>query len=451
VLTQLTVLVAQPAGLVLRLGGPARLVTFIGGSWLAYAVGAYLIPRLPMRAAVLLIVLGGIALPLAAGFGPPRGSDDLYRYVWDGRVQAAGIDPYRYSPAAPELAHLREDFLWPESSNWCVTSDTTDPGTGRPLTPGCTLINRPAVHTIYPPVAQALFLVIHHVSPAGSRHHPMQLAMAAFAAATTVLLIVGLRSAGADPRRAVLWAWCPLVAVEAGSNAHVDAAAVFMTGLSLLVLSRARSRRPSAAGGVLFGLAIATKLTPALAAPALLRRRPLIVFAAAAGAVAAVYLPHVLAVGPAAIGYLPGYLTEEGYTNGSRFALLTVIVPKTWAGPLAVATLVLVAVLVARRTDPTRPWLAAATMTGAALLVATPNYPWYAMLLVLLVALGGRPDWLPLAVAGQLAQYATNLNLDATLAERIGYGAALAVVIAGALRRARATTGDRAVQPDDIR
>jgi Glycosyltransferase family 87 len=438
VLMLLTALVADPEGLVPDLDGSARLVLLVGGAWLAYAVGAWLIHKLPTRSAIVLIILGGVALPLVASFGPPRSSDDLYRYLWDGRVQAAGVDPYGYVPAAPELVNLRDDFLWPPDSNWCVTTGTTDPDSGRPLVPGCTLINRPTVHTIYPPVAQILFLAIHALSPPGSRHQPIQVAMAVFAIATTVLLVVGLRSAGADPRRAVLWAWCPLVAVEAGSNGHVDVAAVFATGLSLLVLARARSHRASAVGGVLFGLAIATKLTPALVAPALLRRRPLTTAASATAAVAAVYLPHLLAVGPAVIGYLPGYLTEEGYADGSRFALLALLMPHTWAAPLAIAILLVVAVMVARRTDPDRPWLAATTMTGVALLVATPSYSWYAMLLVLLVALGGRPEWLAVAVAGQLAQHATNLDLDPTLAQRIGYGVALAVVIVGTLYRARA-------------
>jgi len=446
-LTVLAVLVAQPADLAPTLDGPLRLVTFIGGSWLTYAIGAVLVHRLPLRFAVILIVLGGVALPLVAGFdggdqrgtfGPPRSSDDLYRYLWDGRVQAAGIDPYRYVPAAPELVEPRDEFLWPDTSNWCVAADTVDPDTGSPLVPGCSLINRPTVHTIYPPVAEALFLTVHGLSPPGSRHGPVQLVMAAFAAATTALLLLGLRSAGADPRLAVLWAWCPLVAVEAGSNAHVDVVSAFLTGLALLMLARARTRGASALGGVLFGLAVATKLTPALVAPAVPRRRPLIIASAAAGAVAVVYLPHVLAVGSGAIGYLPGYLSEEGYTNGSRFALLTLLVPSSWAGPVAVAILIAMAVWVARTADPDRPWLAATTMVGAALLVATPSYPWYAILLVLLVALGGRPEWLVVAFAAQLAQYSHNLDIDPGLGQRIGYGAALAVVLLGALVRRKA-------------
>ena len=50
---------------------------------------------------------------LALLFVEPYLSTDIYRYVWDGRVQAAGINPYRYMPIAPELAHLRDAAIFP--------------------------------------------------------------------------------------------------------------------------------------------------------------------------------------------------------------------------------------------------------------------------------------------------------------------------------------------------
>jgi hypothetical protein len=413
----LCVLVAQPDTVAPRLTGPLRAVVFVGAAWLLFAAGVWLVRHLRVRTATALILLGGALLPVAAAGAPPRSSDDMYRYVWDGRVQAAGIDPYRYVPAAPELAGLRDDFLWPRSARWCVPD-------------GCTLINRPTVHTIYPPVAQALFAAVH---PA--REKPLQLVMAGFALATTVLLLVGLRLTRADPRLAVLWAWCPTVAMEAGNNAHVDVAGAFLTGLALLVLARAGSRRASTIGGALLGLAIATKLTPLLVGPAVLRRRPVLVVAAAAAAVAVVYLPHVLAVGTQVIGYLPGYLTEEGYATGDRFAPLTLFLPTAWAAPVAVAILAAVALWTIRTSEPDRPWLAATTMTGTALLVTAPTYPWYAVLLVLLVALGGRVEWLAVAAAAYLAQYAPNVHLSPGSAQRIGYCAALAVIAVAALRR----------------
>src|ERR1044071_264245 len=88
--------------------------------WAAFAAGAWCVLGASSRRAVPLILLGGIAIQLAALSAPPRTSDDLYRYIWDGRVQVQGIDPYRYAPAAPQLAGLRDPFLWPASGPHCV-------------------------------------------------------------------------------------------------------------------------------------------------------------------------------------------------------------------------------------------------------------------------------------------------------------------------------------------
>ena len=82
-------------------------------AWAAFAAGAWLVLGVSPRRAVPVILLGGILVQLAAITAPSFGSDDLYRYVWDGRVQAAGIDPYRYVPAAPQLERLRDPSLWP--------------------------------------------------------------------------------------------------------------------------------------------------------------------------------------------------------------------------------------------------------------------------------------------------------------------------------------------------
>ena len=131
------------------------------------------------------------------------------------------------------------------------------------------------------------------------------------ALAVTGVLLAGLRKLGRDPRTAVLWAWCPTVAFEAGNDAHVDVLAAGLTVASLVVLARARTRGRAAVGGSLLGLAVATKLYPALVAPAIVRRRPVAVASAAVAAVAAVYLPHLLAVGGHVLGYLPGYLRRR--------------------------------------------------------------------------------------------------------------------------------------------
>ncbi|MFI5908497.1 glycosyltransferase 87 family protein [Dactylosporangium sp. NPDC051541] len=385
-------------------------------SFAPFAGGAWLVARLDRRTALALVLLGGVLLPLTAAMSPPASSDDLYRYLWDGRVQLADVDPYRYPPAAPELAPLRDGPLWSPDAHWCLPDGA------------CTRINRPTVPTIYPPVAEGLFAAVAALAP-GVRG--LQLVMAMFAAAVGALLWRALAALGRDPRRAVLWAWCPMVALEAGNNAHVDVVAVGLAAVAVWLLARGRA----VPGGLAWGLAIATKLTPALLAPALLRRRPLAVGLAAVGAVAAVYLPHVLAVGPGVLGYLPGYLHEEGYTDGSRFALLSAVLPAALTTPAAAAIVAVAAVAVWWRADPDRPWRAAAAMVTVTLLVAAPAYPWYALLLVMLVAYGAPWEWLTVAAAAYLAQFAPDLGLATATAQRIGYGTALAVVAAGLAAR----------------
>jgi hypothetical protein len=376
-------------------------------------------------------------MPVAAAFGPPGGSDDVYRYIWDGRVQAAGVDPYAHPPASPELLFLRDPLLWPaRETAWCVDEGAAS-ADGEPLAPGCTLINRPAVPTNYPPAAQAYFRTVHALSPAGALARPFQLAGAAVAVAVTLLLYFSARSRNADPRPVILWAWCPAVALEAANNAHVDAVAVALTALALLLLRRPGPARVTAAGAGLLGLAIATKVTPVLVLPALARRRPVLVASIVIAVIVLGYLPHVLRVGPGVLGYLPGYLSEEGYASGERFALLTMLVPQQWASLVAMAVLAVVAVVVARSTDPDRPWLGAATMTGAALLVTTPGYAWYALLLVLLVGLGARTVWLGVVAAGYLVNYSGLLHVDGRIAQRLGYGLALAAVVAVVVRTRR--------------
>ena len=150
---------------------------------------------------------------------------------------------------------------------------------------------------------------------------------------------------------------------------------------------------------MLIGAAIATKLYPALVLPSMLRRRPLAVLGGAAGLVALSYVPHVLAVGTQVIGYLPGYLREEQYVSGGRLLLLGQLVPHPLDTLLGSLILGAVAGWAWRRSDPDRPEDSAVVVVGVAFLVTTPNYSWYAALLVALVALSGAIEWLPVAFA----------------------------------------------------
>ena len=419
-------------------------------AWAAFLVAAWLLRKVPRRTAVALILLGGIGLQAAAVSAPRAFSDDLYRYIWDGRVQAAGIDPYQYVPAASQLAGLRTEFLFHSGARYCVTSSYVTGHPAAQLAAGCTMINRPTVPTIYPPVAEAWFLAVHYLPGAGTSSIPIQAATGLVAVLVTVLLLIGLRRLGRDIRMAALWAWCPTVILEAGNSAHVDVIAVGITTAAILALATARTTRRTVLGGVLLGLAVATKLTPALAVPALLargdnpprpregvRRRWMTVAVAAGSAFTAVYVPHVLRVGSKVIGFLPGYLNQEGYTRGTRFGIIGLFVTSWLAIAVAALIMAALAFAVLQFSDPDRPWQGALVMTAGALAVATPHYQWYSLLLVMLVALDGRPEWLAFAAGGYYAAYPYMGRYTPPwgMVDAIAYGVPVAVVVAGWLIR----------------
>ncbi|RKT20089.1 uncharacterized protein DUF2029 [Streptomyces sp. 1114.5] len=392
-----------------------------------FAVAVLLLRRVPGRQVVPLVLAGGVAVAAVGLLAPPRSSDDAYRYVWDGRVQAAGISPYTHTPDDPALTRLRDPGLFPVGDG-CAGWDER-----RTVDGDCTRINRPAVHTIYPPVAQAWFVAVH---PVGGGVRGVQAGGAVLAVATTGLLL----TVGREKWRAALWGWFPGVTVWAVNDAHVDTLGALLTVAGLGCAARGRVLR----GGLLLGGAVAAKLLPALALPGALSglaaRRPtrndLLLVVSVLGTFALAYLPYVVASGTSVLGYLPGYLREEGYEQGhiDRFGLLRLLLPDPLLVWAAAAVLAVVVVRVLRRGDPQRPWSGALLVTGTALLLLAPSYPWYGLLVVALVALDGRWEWLAVPCAGQ-ALYLTG----GQTAQQLSYGAALCVVLLVPLLRHRRT------------
>ncbi|WP_329377452.1 DUF2029 domain-containing protein [Streptomyces sp. NBC_01351] len=405
---------------------PVGLSWWYAAGWALFAAAALALRAVPARHVVPLVLAGSVVVAATGLVAAPRTSTDSFRYAWDGRVQAAGTSPYDHAPADPALLPLRDRWLFPQGAAACAGPDLA------PVSAGvCTRINRPRVHTVYPPVAEGYFLLVHALSPPDARLGPLQTGAALLSVATTCALLLVLRRRG-DPRTAAYWAWCPAVPVEAVNNAHVDVLAVLLSVAALGVVVRHR-----AAGGALFGLAIAAKLLPAVLLPGALSgvrrtRDAVAVLLPAAAVVGLVYLPYVLVSHSSVLGYLGGYAQEEGYEDASargRYALLRLLFPDAWALPLVVLVMAAVVAYVLRRGDPERPWSGALLVTGTAFLLMTPGYSWYALLLVALVALDGRWEWLAVAVAGAAA-YVTGRALGEATGT-VAYALAAAAVLAG--------------------
>jgi hypothetical protein len=197
-----------------------------------------------------------------------------------------------------------------------------------------------------------------------------------------------LAARGRSPAEAAWYAWSPMAGLEVASDAHVDVLAAL---LAVVALTLARQQR-SGWAGVAIGAAIAVKLYPALLIPALLRGgRSGRLLGAAVGVLALSYLPHVAAVGFDVVGFLPRYLSVEGYSEGTRFLLLRLIPgPTKLYAALVLAGLALTAFR--GRIGPTE-------LVGGALLVATPVQTWYALFLVAVAVWEAKPQWIVIAAA----------------------------------------------------
>jgi hypothetical protein len=333
-------------------------IAFLVAAVLVYFAAVRLVLRGTQPRAALWVVLGfaivirAILIPV-----PPLLSSDMYRYVWDGRVQAAGINPYRYVPADPALASLRDNAVYPH-------------------------INRATyARTIYPPMAEAIFAAVGVI---WSSVIGMKIAAVAFEIVAVVALIGLLNAVGLPRERVVIYAWNPLAIWAFAGNGHVDAFVVGLLALALLFRAR---RWHGAAGGMLAAVTL-VKFLPAVVAAAFLRGgqfwRPALV---GCGVIVVLYAAYASA-GLDVLGFLPAYGTEEGFSDGSGFWLLaglTHLVPlPRYAGTLYIATggvaLVTLAVVIARRRgggDTTTLCQDTAVLAGVTMLVVCPHYAWY--------------------------------------------------------------------------
>jgi hypothetical protein len=238
------------------------------------------------------IVIGAaLIFRLLAVVGEPALSDDVYRYVWDGRVQLHGIHPYAHAPSDPALEHLRE-------GDW-------------------ERINHPDLKTIYPPLSQLLFVVLA-ATGAGPVGFKLVLGLIDFA---VVLALVRLLRTLRLPRdRVILYAWNPLAVMETAGSGHVEPLGV---GLVILAAAWIIDRRPGLSTFALAG-AIHVKFLPAALVPGYLRRyraREILLLAVVLVALALPYALTGPAVGSGLFAYAEHWEFNSPVYAGGRVLL----------------------------------------------------------------------------------------------------------------------------------
>lgn len=333
-----------------------------------------LAPSVPERWGLILIVAMAVAMRLLVVGEEPFLSTDIYRYVWDGRVQAVGINPYGFVPADDALKSLRDAAIYPNinRADYAVTA--------------------------YPPVAQMFFFAVTRISETLTA---MRLTMVACEIVVVAVLIDLLRRMCLSVTAIVAWAWHPLVIWEIANNGHADAlmVALLMLGVWLLV----RSRR--VAGAIAVALAALVKPYAVVALPAYWRPWDWRAPAAAIATAILCYLPYA-GTGSGVLGFMTtsGYLSEEGFTDGGGYWLIAFV--RAAVGDLpgltvaymffGLAVMSWLALRVVSRTNeaPQEALLHIGVLLMTAFFILSPNYPWYVLAVVPFIILGGgAPAW----------------------------------------------------------
>ena len=308
---------------------------------------------------------------LLLAFTEPTLSDDIFRYVWEGRLVAAQIDPYDIAPDDPALTRLALDAPeWP-------------------------LINHKELPAIYPPAAQWVFGAIASWRAEVGAFRGVMVFIDAL-----LILLLGtlLLSSGRDPRWLVLYAWHPLVVIEVASSGHYEPLAMLPLVAGLFAWHRSRT---SPASWLFWGGAIATKYVGGSAAWFAARRlaergawgRAFLGLVIAGVTTAVFALPFVMD-GTPPIGSLGTYVEHWGH-NASVHALLAEVIGYHPARKVVGALFVLwAAYLTWRGPAPGRGFL----LLFAGLVVLSPVvHPWYGLWLIVLLPLYPSPPLLALS------------------------------------------------------
>jgi alpha-1,6-mannosyltransferase len=277
---------------------------------------------------------------------PPGLDDDVHRYVWDGRMQRLGYNPYVVIPGEPSLASLH-------------TSETRT-------------LNNPEVPSPYPAGAQLFFRAVTAIHEST---FALKVAFVLCDFAIVFVLLHILRRTRQAEHWVLAYAWHPLLAIEVAGSGHVDIVGVLL----LLISAAALVRRWRAAAGLAFGLAVSVKFLPIVLLPLYWKRIRVRDAVLAAIVVGLLYVPF-LNHGRIPIGSLGSYVQRFRFNDPVFATLERVMTPQLVAG-LAVLVGFLAALWMRRNSTETCSDAFAWPMV-ASLFCAPVVYPWYLLWLL---------------------------------------------------------------------
>ncbi len=224
-----------------------RYDTFLATSGLT-AIGWFVLLRHAKRVPMALVLVLGISARLWALSAAPAFSEDVFRYVYEGRLvwHLGPAAPFVYAPAAGPDLGLGPDML---DAAWLR-------------------INHPEISTIYPPFAQLVFAAAGGLANVfGHALIFLKLFLVAADLGTWALLVRALKAQGRSPSESLVWGLCPLVILEVAREGHADSLSALGLALGLLGFTAARPKL----GYIGWALAALAKLNGLVVIPAALR------------------------------------------------------------------------------------------------------------------------------------------------------------------------------------
>jgi hypothetical protein len=324
------------------------------------------------------VIFRAMLLPL-----PPGLSHDSWRYLWDARVTLHGYSPYVYAPGDVIFKSMR-DFIFANSR----------------------YRNAP---TIYPPGAQFVFLLSYVLVP--SNLFFLKGIFMVFDLATCAALAFLLVRRRMDPRRVIIYAWCPLPIVEYAIQGHVDV--ITLTFMVLSVLCATTTFRGSRAlTGFLVGMATLTKIYPIFLLVVVIRRRDWALLTTCFATIAIGYLPYYILGHGQVLGYFATYAGQQGGNAGIiqlviywisaslhyKFATILIqqhVIEALFAGLMALIVLIM---RVMRYITMEASTL---FLTGVVFAISSHVFPWYAGALLPWIAVLAGPLWTSEGLSGK--------------------------------------------------
>ena len=301
-------------------------------------------------------------------FSPPTLSDDIYRYVWEGRMVASGINPFAVPPSDPSLAPLRDQAIYPN-------------------------IARSTLTAIYPPLSQFIFALSAWLSPTVCA---AKLMFIVFDILAIYILLLTLRELSMPVTRIAIYAMNPLIIMEFAGSGHSDSAGIFFLLFALYLCLKKRTYSPV----VCLALSVLNKFLPLVFLPFMLGRKKAANILLFAAAIVLFYVPFMSA-GRKLFQSLTIYV-EHWFFNASLYDLfLWVFNDKSAAQRLsAVVLLLIMAGLYVwyLRKDPEERgkalYYVACIGLGSFLLLTPVVHPWYVCWIVPLLVIVPNRAWI---------------------------------------------------------